>query len=70
MKGFRLYTKLSAITLGMGGIVLVVVMALNFMSFHNELERVAQENQMTSSRSSGTSWLPRGVPSPSRGTGS
>jgi methyl-accepting chemotaxis protein len=47
MKGFRLYTKLSAITLGMGGIVLVVVMALNFMSFHNELERVAQENQMT-----------------------
>lgn len=47
MKGFRLYTKLAAITLGMGGVVLVVVMAINFLSFHNELERVAQEDQMT-----------------------
>jgi len=45
MKGVKLSTKLAALTFVCGGLVLMVVMAVSFISFHNELERVAYENQ-------------------------
>ncbi len=45
MKGLKLSTKLAALTFGSGGLVLVVVMAVSFISFHQELERIAYEDQ-------------------------
>ena len=46
MKGLKLSTKLAALTFGTGGVVLIIAMAVTFINFHNELERIPTKFSM------------------------